>query len=100
MYFKKLFSRKSFCWEDFLFGQIKKKKKKEKMKDTRKKQTEKEKREKHNKPKKIKGQLENRRVFALKKKMEQKSRGDKRSFVFFKETILSNEIFFKKTFER
>ena len=44
--------------------------------------------------------MENRKEFLLsKKKMEQKSRGDKRSFVF-KKTILSNEILFKKTFEQ
>ena len=71
------------------------------MKDTRKKTNRKRKTRKTQQTKKIKGQLENRRVFALKKKkMEQQSKGDKRSFVFFKETILSNEIFFKKTFER
>ena len=30
--------------------------------------------------------------------MEQKSRGDKRSFVFFKKTIFSNEIFSRQLF--
>ena len=69
------------------------------MKDTRKKPNRKRKTRKTQQTKKIKGQLENRKEFLLSKKMEQKSRGDKRSFVF-KKTISSNEILFKKTFER
>ena len=83
----------SFFLDDFCLDKFKK------IEDTRKNQTEKEKREKHNKRKKLKGQLENRKEFLLSKKMEQKSRGNKRGFVFFKK-IFSNDIFFKKTFER
>ena len=57
-----------------------------------------EKRDNTTNAKKIKGQLKNRKEFLLKIKMEQKSRGDKRSFVSLQENIFFEWDFFKKTF--
>ena len=74
----------------FLFGKA----------DTRKKRSEKEEKRDNTTIEKIKRTLKKRKEFLLKIKMEQKSRGDKRSFVFLHENIFSNEIFFIKTFER
>ena len=88
-------SRKSFFFEMLFFCLENSKK----MKDTRKTELKKKKKQKNTNAKKVKGQMKNRKEFLLsKKKMEQKSRGDERSFVFFKDTIFRMSYFFKKTF--
>ena len=59
---------------------------------------EKEKRDNTTNAKKKKGQLKNRKEFLQRIKMEQKSRGDKRSLDFLQENNFFERDFFKKTF--
>ena len=85
MFLERAFVEKIFCLDKFKKKDERHQKKPNRKRKTRKTQT-----------KKIKGQLENRRVFALsqKKRWSKNQEEIKEVLFFFKKTLFSNEIFF------